>query len=71
MTPHTKARQLIAKFQTGIFKNGNPNNMAAHGKECATICVDEIISSIDWHEFETPNKQFEYWNVVKNEISLL
>ena len=37
-------------------------------KQCAKIAVKEIISAIDWHEFETPNKQLEFWNGVLKEI---
>jgi hypothetical protein len=37
-------------------------------KKCALMAVDEIIMAIDWHEFEVPNKQFDYWLEVKSEI---
>jgi hypothetical protein len=40
-------------------------------KECALIMVDEIIDAIDWHEFEHPNKEFDYWYEVKTEIEKL
>lgn len=37
-------------------------------KEHAIIAVERIISAIDWHEFEAPNKQIEYFEQVKTEI---
>lgn len=40
-------------------------------KQCALIAVNKICEAIDWHEFETPNKQLDYWNEVKNEIEKL
>ncbi len=75
--PKDKAKQLQVKFfiladecdgATAFLKGYQATAIA---KECAKRCVDEIISSIDWHEFETPNKELDYWNAVKNEISLL
>ena len=36
--------------------------------KCAILCVDEIISAIDWHDFQTPNKEFEFLNEVKFEL---
>jgi hypothetical protein len=43
MTPKEKAKELHKKFIQGIWKTGNPNHVANHGKECAIIAVDEII----------------------------
>ena len=43
----------------------------AAAKECAKIAVNRIISAIDWHEFETPNKELEFWNDVLKEIDKL
>ncbi len=40
-------------------------------KDCARIVVEEIILAIDWHEFETPNKQLDFWNGVLKEIDNL
>jgi hypothetical protein len=40
-------------------------------KQCALIAVDEIIDAIDWHEFETPNKEINYWLDVRKEINNL
>ena len=64
MTPKEKATELINKFRdTDIWRST--------AKKCAIIAVDEIINAIDWHKFETPNKEFEFWNEVKQEIEKL
>ena len=39
--------------------------------QCALIAVDEIIEAIDWHEFETPNLHFWFWDSVKKQIKRL
>ena len=39
--------------------------------KCALIAVDEILDTIDWHEFESPNKEITFWEEVKNEINKL
>ena len=60
MTPKEKARELIEDF-----------NDALTVKDCAIITVNHIMHVIDWHEFETPNTELDYWNKVKDEIKLL
>lgn len=37
----------------------------------ALVAVGEIIDAIDWHDFDTPNKQFNYWYDVKKELTRL
>ncbi len=63
-----KAKELIEKFYS---KYNNVRKDKKYSKEqirMALICVDEIIDAIDWHEFETPNTQIEYWQKVREEI---
>jgi hypothetical protein len=67
MTPKDKAKELVDKFMP--HSNGNSNNNEA--KQCALIAVDEICEAINWHEFEVPNEEFNYWNRVKLEIQRL
>jgi hypothetical protein len=69
MTQKEKAINLIRKFNT----NDNFDFLGGvkRAKQCALIAVDEILTAIDWHEFETPNKQIEYWQEVKQEIENL
>jgi hypothetical protein len=67
MTPKDKAKELVDKFMP--HSNGNSNNNEA--KQCALIAVDEICEAINWHEFQVPNEEFNYWNRVKLEIQRL
>ena len=60
MTPKEKAQELLDKMTMEIGK--------FNAKQCALIAVDEILNVIDWHEFEVPNDQLEYWLEVKQEI---
>jgi hypothetical protein len=60
MTPYEKALQLKESF-----------NHALTTRDCAMVCVDEIIDAIDWHEFEVPNERLNYWQQVKQEIKNL
>ena len=60
MIPQEKARELIESFSD-----------ASTLKQCATIAVNEIIDAIDWHDYETPNKELNYWLEVRKEINNL
>ena len=60
--PKEKAKELYNKFYY---------NDKIQAKQCALIAVDEILLAIDWHEFEYPNDEFEYWHEVKAEIEKL
>jgi len=65
MTPKEKAIQLVEKFSlVGLQQR-------EEGIACAIIAVDEIFLAIDWHEYEYPNEQFEYWHEVRTEIENL
>ena len=55
-----KAEQLINLFKVDFD--------IQNAKIFALNCVYEILKAIDWHEFETPNKEIEYWNEVNIEI---
>jgi hypothetical protein len=65
MTPKEKALDLVNKF------DGVGLQMRNEAIACALIAVDEIIDAIDWHEFETPNLHFWFWDSVKKEIKRL
>jgi hypothetical protein len=60
MMPKDKARELVEAFTDALTL-----------KDCATFLVNEIIEAIDWHEYETPNKQINYWLDVRKEIQKL
>jgi len=69
MDAKEKAKELFEKYlkiQTNVDYRINNWELA---KYSSLICVDEIIDAIDWHSFEVPNAQFEYWGQVKEEIN--
>ena len=81
-TSKQKANQLVDKYFTLTihfpyvdtedgFCVGTGNMTFDSAIKCAIIEVYEIIQAIDWHEFETPNKELEYWNEVKSELEQL
>lgn len=70
MTPREKAIELLMEYEYLVNTSFDceieyklPNM-----KECALVTVDKIIEAIDWHESDTPNNEFNYWNKVKEEI---
>jgi hypothetical protein len=65
MTPQEKAIELVNKFSTVGLQQRE------EGIACATIAVNEIIDAIDWHEYETPNKELNYWLDVRKHIQNL
>ena len=82
MTPKEKANELVDKFYQRfplkmdvITTRGDLSweyDSWKEAKQCALIAVDEIIyNALDWHEYETPNKAYEYWQEVKQEIENL
>ena len=81
MTPKEKAHEIVLKINHKKVwmlvhddeYDGNPSlfyETLTHesSKELALMMVDEIMHVIDWHEFETPNQELNYWNRVKLEI---
>lgn len=62
MEPKEKARELVDKFDlpTGL--------MSRERKQCALICVDEIIEN----QYDIVSKGFDdFWQQVKEEINKL
>ena len=68
MSPKEKAIELTNKFVTANIEEVGELAAAIVSKECAIIAVNEIIDAIDWHEYETPNKELNYWLDVRKEI---
>lgn len=76
MEEKAKAKELIDKFLPYANKGGYYTDVEyitgideiKNAKQCALICVDEILEAIDWHENEFPNTEIEYWEKVKTEI---
>lgn len=72
MTPAEKAKELVEKFISGIWKSGNPNNVYDHAKQCALITVEEILN--DYEVFNKKHKTYKvpsFWQDVAKEIHLL
>lgn len=70
-----KANELFNKFYMILFDSdsdkGEEYLVSLLAGKCAILCVDEILSAIDLHDFETPNKEFEFLNEVKLELEKL
>jgi hypothetical protein len=66
MTPQEKAEQLVEKYMLWKFQKCELSKKQA--KQCALIAVNEIMNAIDWHNYDTPNKEWGYWQEVKTEI---
>lgn len=71
MKAKDKAKELVDKYYNSeqLCSCETISIVRNNAIECAKIAVDEIIEAIDWHEFETPNKELEYWQEVKNELN--
>ena len=76
MTPKEKAEELVRKMQQFYFSDMYGSHMVKYeeAKQCALICVEEIIKNqnhlsnfIDWEIDE----QHEYWQQVKQDIEKL
>jgi len=68
MTPEEKANELVEKNKPfcGGYVGGKINKHFSI--DCALIAVNEIFQAIDWHKFETPNVEIDFWQEVKNEL---
>lgn len=73
MEAKEKAIELIEKFLPEVRGadryNYNLEDMNIFiAKKCAIIAIEEICDAINWHEFEPPNEEWDYWNKVKLEV---
>jgi hypothetical protein len=74
MTPKEKAFELAHKFRLLEIRTSENSHMMismADAKQCALIAVDEILEAIDWHIYESPNREISFWQEVKKEINNL
>jgi hypothetical protein len=69
MIPKEKAQELINKYSehSYISLTNNPTT-SYHKKQCALICVDEILSLFIQNQFDS---KFYYYQQVKEEINKL
>ena len=62
-----KAKELIENLL--LFQPLIPDYYReGQAKQCALICVDEIIQALKYHTWQN-NKLIEYWKQVKQEIN--
>lgn len=77
MEAKNKAIELVEKFKkqqvtvSGCNDGGNPCIITSEmyfnsAKQCALICVDEIIKEFDYNSKH--DRKFGYWQQVKKEI---
>ena len=72
MTQKQKAKELVDRFEKVIPFKGFifPNEISKYKKQCALICVDEILTLCDRFKTKPLNKECfnEYWQEVKQEL---
>lgn len=68
MKPIEKAQELIDRVNMPIFPNGIFNMTMYQRKQCALICVDEILELIKSMPSIIGTHYKNYWVEVKNEI---
>ena len=71
MTPKEKAKELVYKMRDDLWEKRCVKIHLEDAQLCAITALDEIIEAIEWHEYETPNKEIRYWQEVKQEIENL
>lgn len=73
ISPKEKAKQLIKSYYNNIplEVSYSKSKMTEHAKQCALICVDEILEIANLMDggfsFE---KEIKYWKQVKEEIKI-
>ena len=65
MSPKEKAEELAASFMFMCHEC----DYLSKAKQCATLCVDEILEFITKYDNHLPD--FRYWEEVKQEIQKL
>ena len=64
MTPKEKANELVDKYLNKMPKYLQGNLGRETSKQCALICVDELLKSTF-----VQNNTYNYWTEVKQEIN--
>lgn len=67
ISPKVKTAMMVLSYSTILANKGYASYVdMSLPRECVMTCVTMILNAIDWHEFETPNDEIEYWNNVKS-----
>ena len=70
MKVEDKARELISKMLQYQMIVSDEEYSLNNAKQCALICVDEIIELLNYYNEEmSSTQQYEYWQEVKQEIN--
>lgn len=72
MEAKTKATELVKNFEK-LFIDANSDSWTEPSKQCALICVDEIIEHAEnsYHNEDIIKGAKSYWDEVKSEIEKL
>ena len=82
MTPKEKAKELVAKFKSNVYKKAFANTDFMYDRyygldddmsiQCALIAVDEILNVINKNDVDIWDIDIlKYWREVKQEIENL
>ena len=72
MTPKEKAKELVETYKYRDVRGFTIDRMSLSlSKQCALICVDEILTSHYKVLFGVMPKTYDYWEEVNQEINKL
>jgi hypothetical protein len=75
MTPKEKALSIVNTYRMILMDEdtdcGYEILCTSIAIKNALVAVNEIIQAIDWHEYEMPNNETNYWLEVRKEIKNL
>ena len=75
MTPKEKALSIVNTYRMILMDEdtdcGYEILCTSIAIKNALVAVNEIIQAIDWHEYEMPNNETNYWLDVRKEINNL
>jgi hypothetical protein len=75
MTPKEKALSIVNTYRMILMDEdtdcGNEILCTSIAIKNALVAINEIIQAIDWHEYEMPNNETNYWLEVRKEINNL
>jgi hypothetical protein len=75
MTPEQRALSIVNTYRMILMNEdtdcGCEILCTSIAIKNALVTINEIIQSIDWHEFEMPNNETNYWLEVRKELKKL
>ena len=67
MTPKERAEELVDKFILNVLDYDGSGLNGFKAKQCALICVDEVINQ--YYEHTDNVNQHNFWQDVKDELN--